>query len=68
MHKDFNPDVDILYVGTNDLSSEKSPKQISLDILNLAKSMKLNNNTVVVSNIVPCDDAYKKRPMKPVQN
>ena len=40
--RDFNPDVYILYVGTNDLSSNKSPEKISLDILNLAKSMKLN--------------------------
>ena len=43
----------------NDLSSDKSLEQISLDILN--KSLKLNNNTVVVSNIVPRDDAYKTK-------
>ena len=40
--RDFNPEVYILYVGTNDLSSNKSPEKISVDILNLAKSMKLN--------------------------
>ena len=54
--RDFNPDVYLLHVGTNDLSSNKSPEQISLDILNLANSLKLDNNTVIVSSIVPRDD------------
>ena len=57
--RDFNPDVYLLYVGTNDLSSNKSPEQISLDILNLANSLKLDNNTVIVSSIVPRDDEKK---------
>ena len=54
--RDFNPDVYLLHVGTNDLSSNISPEQISLDILNLANSLKLDNNTVIVSSIVPRDD------------
>ena len=49
--RDFNPDVYLLHVGTNDLSSNKSPEKISLDILNLANSLKLDNNTVKVNNI-----------------
>ena len=59
--RDFNPDVYLLLVGTNDLSSKKSPEQISLDILNLANSLKLGNNTVIVSSIVPHDDENKKK-------
>ena len=59
--RDFNPDVYLLYAGTNDLSSNKSPEQISLDILNLANSLKLDNNTVIVSSIVPRDDEKKSR-------
>ena len=59
--RDFNPDVYLLHVGTNDLSSNKSPEQISLDILNLANSLKLDNNTVIVSSIVPRDDENKKK-------
>ena len=58
--RNFNPDVYLLHVGTNDLSSNKSPEHISLDILNLANSLKLDNNTVVVSSIVPRDDENKK--------
>ena len=38
--RDFNPDVYLLHVGTNDLSSNMSPEQISMDILNLANSLK----------------------------
>ena len=52
---DFNPDLYLLHVRANDLSSNKSPEQISLDILNLANSLKLDNNTVIVSSIVPRD-------------
>ena len=59
--RDFNPDVYLLHVKTNDLSSNKSPEQISLVILNLANSLKLDNNTVIVSNIVPRDDENKKK-------
>ena len=59
--RDFSPDVCLLHVGKNDLSSNKSPEQISLDILNLANSLKLDNNTVIVSRIVPHDDENKEK-------
>ena len=58
--RDFSPDVYLLHVGTNYLFSNKSPEQISPDILNLANSLKLDNNTVIVSIIVPRDDENKK--------
>ena len=58
--RDFNPDAYLLHIGMNDLSSNKSPEQISLDILNLANSLKLDNNNVIVSRIVPRDDENKK--------
>ena len=54
--RDFNPDIYLLHVGTSNLSSNKSPEQISLDILNLANSLKLHNSTVIVSSIVPCNN------------
>ena len=59
--RDFSPDVYLLHVGTNDLSSNKSPEQTSLDILNLANCLKLDNNTVIVSSIVPRDDENKRK-------
>ena len=58
--RDSNPDVYLLHVGTNELSSNKSPEQISLDILNLANYLKLDNNTVIVASVVPHDDENKK--------
>ena len=58
--RDFNSDVYLIYVGTNDLSSNKSPEQISRDISNLYNSLKLDNNTAIVSSIVPRDDENKK--------
>ena len=58
--RDSNPHVYLLHVGTNDLTSNKSPEQISLDILNLVNSLKLDNNTVIVSSIAPCKDENKK--------
>ena len=58
--RDFNRDVYLLHVGTNDLSSDNLPEQISLDILKLANSLKLDNNTVIVSSIVPRDEGNKK--------
>ena len=59
--RDFKPDIYLLNVRTNDLSSNKSPEQISMDILNLANSLKLDNNTVIVSSIVPRDDENNKK-------
>ena len=58
--RDFNPDLYLLHAETNDLSSNKSPEQISLDISNIVNSLKLENNTVIVSSIVPSDDEIKK--------
>ena len=59
--RDFIPDVYLLHVGTNDLSSNKFPEKISLDILNLANSLELGNNTIIISSIVPRDDENKKK-------
>ena len=64
--RDFNPDVYLLLVGTNDLSSNKSREQISLDILNLVNSLKLHNNTIIVSSIAPRDDENKKKLMRSI--
>ena len=64
--RDFSLDVYLLHVGTNDLSSNTSPEQISLEILNLANSLKLENNTLIVSSIVPHNDENKKKQMRSI--
>ena len=47
--RDFKPEIFVLHVGTNDPPSNKSPKEISEDIVTLAESMKAENNKIVSS-------------------
>ena len=58
--RDFNPDVYLLHFRPI-LSSNKFSEQISLKILNVANSLKLDNNNVIVLSIVPRDDENKKK-------
>ena len=46
----------IIHVGKNDLSSEKEPKDIANDIIQLAKSVKTEANKIAVSKILPRTD------------
>ena len=43
----------IIHVGTNNLSSDKEPKDTTNDIIQLAKSVKTDANKVAVSSILP---------------
>ena len=43
----------ILHCGTNDLSSPKPPEEIANQIIDLAASLKTDDNLVIVSGIVP---------------
>ena len=52
-----SPDHFILHVGTNDLSSNKSPEQIARSIIDLAASIKNEKHDVSISNfIIRADD------------
>ena len=64
--RDFNPEVYLLHVRKNELSSDKSPEQMSLDVLNLVNSLRLDNNTVIASIMVPCDDENLKKQMRSI--
>ena len=57
--RDFKPEIFILYVGTNDLALNKSPKEISEDILTLAKFMKTENNKIIVPSIICPADSFR---------
>lgn len=57
----FNPNVVILNTGTNDLRSKKQPEQIADDILNLALSIKSDDNEIVISGIVPRNDSLNPK-------
>ena len=46
-----------MHVGTNDLSSNKSPEEIARSIIDLATSIKNEKHDVSISNIIiPADD------------
>ena len=43
---DFNPNEIILYVGTNNLNSEKTSNQIANSIIDFRNSLKTDNNDI----------------------
>ena len=57
--RDFDPGIYILHVGTNDPTLDDTPEEITEHIVNIATSLKTENNTVVISNIVPRGDSKK---------
>ena len=59
--RDINADHIILHAGTNDLRTENTASQIGKAIIGLATSLKDDDNTVTVSDIVPkLDDLNNK--------
>ena len=59
--QDINPDHIILHAGTNDLRTENTASQIAKATIDLATSLKNDDNTVTVSGIVPSlDDLNNK--------
>ena len=58
--RDLKPDIFVVHVETNDLLLNKSPKEISEDIIILAESMKTENNKIIVSRIVCYADSFRE--------
>ena len=56
-----NPDHIIFHVGTNDVSSEKTPQVIAQSIVDLVKTVANDNLQVTVSSIVPRNDQWSKK-------
>ena len=59
--RDFNSEIFSLHLQTNDLPLNKSPKEISEDIVTLAESIKTENNKIVTSSIVCCADSFREK-------
>ena len=51
----------IINVGTNELYSDKEPKDIANDIMILAKSVKTDANKVAVSSILPREYKFNSK-------
>ena len=64
-----SPDHFIWHVGTNDLSSDKSPEEIARSIIDLAASIKSKRHGVTISNIIiPADDKKLEEKMDKVNS
>ena len=59
--RENNPDHIIFHVGTNDISSTKTPEFIARSILDLAKNVLSENCSVSVSNIIPRNDQWNNK-------
>ena len=59
--RNFQPNVYISHVGTNDLPTDMTPEEISEKIITFSKHLKSEDNEVVVSGIVPRGDYYKEK-------
>ena len=58
--RDFKPEIFALHLGTNNVPLNKSPKEISEDIVTLAGSMKTENK-IIISSIVCHADSFKEK-------
>ena len=56
---DFHPGIYILHVGINYLTLGDTSEEITVHIVNIAISLKTEDNTFVISNIVPRGDNKK---------
>ena len=55
------PDLLFLHTGTNDLRSNSSPHDIATSIMELASSMKTEENAVVVSSLIKRGDSLNEK-------
>ena len=58
---EFNPDLYISHVGTNDLSLDNTLEMISNHIIDTAKSLLTEKMKIIFSNIVPRERKYKEK-------
>ena len=67
IQRDLDPEVYVIYIGTNDLTTDKTdkkPDEIFSEIQRLIKELKTDKNKIVVSTIVPRGDAYNTKAEK----
>ena len=52
----YKPDLMIIHKGTNDLRSDKTPSDITEEIINLIERIKTDENEIIVSGVVVRND------------
>ena len=57
----FQPNVYISHVGTNDLPTDITPEEVPEKIITFSKHLKSEDNEVVVSGIAPRGDSCKEK-------
>ena len=56
-----NPDHFVLYIGTNNPNSDRSPELIAKSITDVGSSLKNNSHDVSISSIVARNDKFKEK-------
>ena len=57
--QDFNPDLFIIHVRSNNTLLNKTSNEIAEEIINLAESVNKSSSNIAISNILICEDDYK---------
>ena len=57
---EFKPDIILLHCGTNDLRSDQTADDIANNILELGKTIKNDNNDVIIFSITARSDKHDK--------
>ena len=58
---EFNPDLVIMHVGTNDLRTDKTPKEIAMEIIDLSKSLSMEDNDYMISGMTARNDKFSEK-------
>ena len=60
----FNPELIILHIGTNSLRGERTPEELAEEIVDLATSLKYDENEIVISEIIARRDQLNENVSK----
>ena len=64
IQRDLDPEAYMIHIGTNELTTDKTPDKIFSEVLRLIKELKTDKNKIVVSTNVPRGDAYNTKAEK----
>ena len=59
--RDFDPNLFIVHIGTNDISLNKTNNEVAEDMVKLTELIKTTSEKFAISNIVSREDNYKSQ-------